>query len=289
MRTRLGIIGGTGVGAVEGLTDQRSISVETVWGKPSDEIIAGRIDNLEMFFLPRHGRGHFLLPSKVPYRANIAALKSLGVSDIISVSACGSFREDLSPGTMVIVDQIIDRTHKRNNTYFGNGCVGHVSMAKPTCGRLSAILGRVADDLGIGSVSGGTYLAMEGPQFSSLAESLIYKNSLDCSVIGMTAMPEAKLAREAEICYATLAMVTDYDCWHPEHGEVSIPEILKILKGNSDAAGSVLSALPALIGGKRTACDHGCDRALEFAVVTAPEARDPALVEKLRTIAGRVL
>ena len=225
----------------------------------------------------------------MPYRANIDALKRLGVTDVISVSACGSFREEMAPGDFVVVDQFIDRTFARDKTFFGPGLVGHVSVAHPTCPRLSAACVAAARDAGITVHDGGTYLAMEGPQFSSLAESRMYRESWGCDVIGMTNMPEAKLAREAELCYASVAMITDYDSWHPDHGEVDIAQIIATLTGNAGKAKALVSRLPTLLGKDRPPCPHGCDRALEYAILTAPDKRDPAMVEKLSAVAGRVL
>jgi 5'-methylthioadenosine phosphorylase len=225
----------------------------------------------------------------VPYRANIDALKRMGVTDVISVSACGSFREEMAPGDFVVVDQFIDRTFAREKTFFGPGLVGHVSVAHPTCPRLGAACVTAAIDAGITVHDGGTYLAMEGPQFSSLAESKMYRESWGCDVIGMTNMPEAKLAREAELCYASVAMITDYDSWHPDHGEVDIGQIIATLTGNAGKAMALVGRLPALLGTDRAPCPHGCDRALEYAILTAPDKRDPAMVEKLSAVAGRVL
>lgn len=290
MATRkLGVIGGSGLYAVDGLQDAEWNRVETPWGDPSDAVLCGTLDGLEVVFLPRHGRGHVHSPSDVPYRANIDALKRLGVTDVISVSACGSFREDMAPGDFVIVDQFIDRTFARAKSYFGSGCVAHVSMAHPVCGSLGAICATAARNAGVTVHEGGTYLAMEGPQFSTLAESHLYRDQWGCSVIGMTNMPEAKLAREAELCYASVAMVTDYDCWHPGHDAVEMNDIIRVLTGNADAARSMIKGLPALLGSHRAPCPQGCDTALEYALVTAPEARDPALVKKLDAVAGRML
>ena len=287
--TVLGIIGGSGVYDISGLDAAEWVKVETPWGTPSDEIFAGRLDGMKLAFLPRHGRGHRHSPTTVPYRANIDALKRLGVTDIISLSACGSFREEISPLDFVIVDQFIDRTFAREKSFFGQGCVGHVSVAHPTCARLSNACAETADRLGINVHMGGTYLAMEGPQFSSLAESKLYRESWNCDVIGMTNMPEAKLAREAEICYATVAMVTDYDSWHPEHGEVDVTEIIKILGKNSANAKNLVRNMPTVLGNQRQPCPCGCDRALEFAILTASDMRDPELMGKLEFVAGRVL
>ncbi|MGR3661911.1 MAG: S-methyl-5'-thioadenosine phosphorylase [Paracoccaceae bacterium] len=287
--TVIGVIGGSGVYEIEGLENSEWVSVDSPWGAPSDQILTGVLDGVKMAFLPRHGRGHVHSPSSVPYRANIDALKRLGVTDVISVSACGSFREEMAPGDFVLVDQFIDRTIAREKSFFGTGCVAHVSVAHPTCPRLSAACFEAAQAEGIKVHQGGTYLAMEGPQFSSLAESKMYREVWGCDVIGMTNMPEAKLAREAELCYASVAMITDYDSWHPDHGEVDVSEIIKTLTGNSSNAKGLIARLPALLGAEREFCPHGCDRALEFAVMTAPDARDAALVAKLDAVAGRVL
>lgn len=288
-QTKIGIIGGSGVYDIDGLTDPQWTSVNSPWGAPSDAILTGQLNGVDMAFLPRHGRGHIHSPTTVPYRANIDALKRLGVTDVISVSACGSFREQMAPGDFVIVDQFIDRTFAREKSFFGTGCVGHVSVAHPTCPRLSDACETAADDAGITVHRGGTYLAMEGPQFSSLAESKMYRESWGCDVIGMTNMPEAKLAREAELCYASVAMITDYDSWHPDHGEVDVTQIIATLTGNAGKARDLVRRLPVLLGSDRAPCPHGCDRALEFAILTAPDARDPALVAKLDAVAGRVL
>ncbi|WP_108483642.1 S-methyl-5'-thioadenosine phosphorylase [Oceaniglobus ichthyenteri] len=287
-QTMLGIIGGSGLYDIDGLTDAKWVTVTGPWGAPSDDILTGTLDGVAMAFLPRHGRGHVHSPSTVPYRANIDALKRLGVSDVISVSACGSFRENMAPGDFVIVDQFIDRTFAREKSFFGTGCVAHVSVAHPTCPRLGAACLQAARDQGVTVHDGGTYLAMEGPQFSSVAESKMYRE-WGCDVIGMTNMPEAKLAREAELCYASIAMITDYDSWHPDHGAVDITAILTTLQGNSANAKGLVARLPALLGGNRAPCPHGCDHALEYAIMTAPEKRDAALVGKLDAVAGRVL
>ena len=287
--TVIGIIGGSGVYDISGLQDATWQTAHSPWGKPSDDILTGTLDGVKMAFLPRHGRGHLHSPSTVPYRANIDALKRLGVTDVISVSACGSFREDMAPGDFVIVDQFIDRTFAREKSFFGTGCVAHVSIAYPTCPRLSDACEVAGKAAGIAVHRGGTYLAMEGPQFSTLAESKLYREVWNCDVIGMTNMPEAKLAREAELCYASVAMITDYDSWHPDHGEVDVTEIIKTLTGNADKARSLIAGLPALLGAERAPCEHGCDRALEYAIMTAPDARDPALMAKLDAVAGRVL
>jgi len=289
METMIGVIGGSGVYEIDGLEDARWQAVESPWGTPSDEILTGSLNGVKMAFLPRHGRGHVHSPSTVPYRANIDALKRLGVTDIISVSACGSFHVNMAPGDFVIVDQFIDRTFAREKSFFGTGCVGHVSVAHPTCGRLGAACLEAAKAAGVTVHNGGTYLAMEGPQFSSVAESKMYRESWGADVIGMTNMPEAKLAREAEMCYASIAMITDFDSWHPDHGAVDISEIIKVLTGNADKARTLVKGLPEQLGTARAACPHGCDHALEYAIMTAPEARDQALVAKLDAVAGRVL
>jgi len=289
MQTVIGVIGGSGVYDIDGLSDAEWKTVDSPWGAPSDQILTGTLDGVAMAFLPRHGRGHVHSPTTVPYRANIDALKRLGVTDVISVSACGSFREDMAPGDFVVVDQFIDRTLAREKSFFGTGCVAHVSVAHPTCPRLGAACVEAARAQGVKVHDGGTYLAMEGPQFSSLAESRLYREVWGCDVIGMTNMPEAKLAREAELCYASIAMITDYDSWHPDHGEVDVTEIIKTLQGNSANARGLVKRLPALLGGTREVCPHGCDRALEYAIMTAPDKRDPAVMRKLDAIAARML
>jgi 5'-methylthioadenosine phosphorylase len=289
MDTMIGVIGGSGLYEIDGLQDANWQTVDSPWGTPSDQILTGRLEGVSMAFLPRHGRGHVHSPSTVPYRANIDALKRIGVTDVISVSACGSFREEMVPGDFVVVDQFIDRTFAREKSFFGTGLVGHVSVAHPTCPRLGTACLEAGRAGGITMHDGGTYLAMEGPQFSSIAESKMYRESWGCDVIGMTNMPEAKLAREAELCYASVAMITDYDSWHPEHGAVDITEIIKTLGANSVNAKGLVARLPALLGADRAPCPHGCDRALEYALMTAPEKRDPALLAKLDAVAGRVL
>lgn len=287
--TMIGVIGGSGLYGIDGLGDARWQEVETPWGTPSDAILTGTLDGVAMAFLPRHGRGHVHSPSTVPYRANIDALKRLGVTDVISVSACGSFREEMAPGDFVLLDQYIDRTVARDASFFGAGCVGHVSLAHPTCPRLSEACQTAARDAGITVHAGGTYLAMEGPQFSTLAESRMYREVWGADVIGMTGMPEARLAREAELCYAAVAMITDYDSWHPDHGTVDISDIIATLGANADKGREMVRRLPALLGAGRMPCPHGCDRALDYAILTAPEKRDPTLVARLDAVAGRVL
>ena len=288
-KTKIAIIGGSGIYDIDGLVGATWTDVETPWGAPSDQVLTGTLNGVDMVFLPRHGRGHVYSPTTVPYRANIDALKRLGVTDVISVSACGSFRDEMAPGDFVIVDQFIDRTFAREKSFFATGCVAHVSVAHPTCPRLSAACVQAASDAGITVHNGGTYLAMEGPQFSSIAESKMYHESWGADVIGMTNMPEAKLAREAELCYASVAMITDYDSWHPEHGSVDITSIIATLQGNAGKARDLVGRLPALLGQDRDDCPHGCDKALEFAIMTAPDKRDPELIAKLDAIAGRVL
>ncbi|HEY1857915.1 S-methyl-5'-thioadenosine phosphorylase [Acidocella sp.] len=284
----IGIIGGSGLYNIEGLTETRWEKVETPWGAPSDELLIGQFGGIKTVFLPRHGRGHKISPSGLNYRANIDALKRVGVTDIISLSAVGSLKEELPPGHFVIVDQFIDRSFAREKSFFGTGCVAHVSMAHPTCPRLGDALETSARELGLPVTRGGTYLVMEGPQFSTLAESNLYR-SWGCDVIGMTNMPEAKLAREAEICYASVAMVTDYDCWHEDHDAVTVDAVIKVLLGNADKARNLVKTALPKVGGARGPCPAGCDRALEYALITAPEARDPAVLTKLQVVAGRVL
>ncbi len=289
MTTVIGVIGGSGVYEIDGLQNAQWRSIDSPFGAPSDQLLFGTLDGVQMVFLPRHGRGHVQTPSTVNYRANIDAMKRAGVTDVISVSACGSFRENMAPGDFVIVDQFIDRTFAREKSFFGPGCVAHVSVAHPTCPRLGAACATAARAQGVTMHDGGTYLAMEGPQFSTLAESKLYREVWGCDVIGMTNMPEAKLAREAELCYASVAMITDFDSWHPDHGEVDVTQIIATLMGNAAKAKAMVARLPDLLGAPREACPHGCDRALEFAILTQPGARDPAMVAKLDAVAGRVL
>ena len=289
MERVLGIIGGSGLYQIEGLEEATWQEVETPWGAPSDAILTGRLAGTRLAFLPRHGRGHVHSPTEVPYRANIDAMKRLGVTDIVALSACGSFREELAPGDFVLVDQFIDRTFAREKSFFGTGCVAHVSLGHPTCLRLSDLVAEAARAADITLHRGGTYLAMEGPQFSTLAESLMYRNVWNCDVIGMTNMPEAKLAREAEICYAPIAMVTDYDSWHEDHGAVDVTKIRDTLLGNADKGRALVRELPRLLTGSPAPCSEGCDRSLEHALLTAPAKRDPTLLAKLDAVAGRVL
>ena len=286
--TKLGIIGGSGLYDIPGFKGASWQAMDTPWGAPSDDILTGTLDGLDLCFLPRHGRGHVHSPTTVPYRANIHALKSLGVTDVVSLSACGSFREDRAPGDFVVVDQFIDRTFAREKSFFGTGCVAHVSLAHPTCARLSAACLAAGREAGITMHDGGTYLAMEGPQFSTVAESRMYK-AWGCEVIGMTNMPEAKLAREAELCYASVAMVTDYDSWHPGHDTVDISAIIATLSGNTEKARDLVAALPALLAGMRPSCPHGCDTALDNALMTAPDKRDPGLMARLAPLTDRAL
>jgi 5'-methylthioadenosine phosphorylase len=288
VQTMIGVIGGSGLYQIDGLEGASWVEVETPWGAPSDALLVGRLDGVPMAFLPRHGRGHGHAPGAVPYRANIDALKRLGCTDVISVSACGSFREQYAPGDFVVVDQFIDRTVGRPASFFGTGCVAHVSLAHPTCPRLGAACVAAARGEGITVHDGGTYLCIEGPQFSTLAESRLYR-SWGCDVIGMTNLPEARLAREAELCYAAVAMVTDYDCWHEDHGAVDVAQVVAVLAGNAAKARGLVARLPALLGRDRAPCPHGCDRALDHAILTAPERRDPALLARLDAVAGRVL
>lgn len=288
LKPRLGVLGGSGVYGIEGLVNQRWVRVDSSFGEASDELLLGDLNGQAMAFLPRHGRGHRISPSDINYRANIDALKRVGVTEIISVSAVGSLKEGLNPGTFVIVDQFIDRTFARDKSFFGTGLVAHVSMAHPVCARLGDHLERAAQALGIAVARGGTYLAMEGPQFSSLAESRLYR-SWGCDVIGMTNMPEAKLAREAELCYATVAMVTDFDCWHPDHDAVTVEAIVKVLLANAERARNLVKQVTPALQGDLSAGSCSCRSALQYALITAPEARDPAMLERLQAVAGRVL
>ena len=284
----LGIIGGSGIYDLPGLENAREEAIPSPWGEPSAAVRHGTIAGLPIVFLPRHDRGHRLSPSDINYRANIDVLKRAGVTDLISLSACGSFREELPPGTFVLVDQFIDRTYKRESSFFGKGCVAHVSMAHPVSPRLRTHLTTAAEAEGIAIARGGTYVCMEGPQFSSYAESMTYKGS-GYSVIGMTNMPEVKLAREAEICYATVAMVTDFDCWHPDHDAVTVQDIIRVLTSNADKAKALVARLARDFPREHEPCPVGSDRALDTALITAPEARDPELLKKLDAVAGRIL
>ena len=284
----LGIVGGTGLYDLEGLTDQHWRRIDSPFGKPSDELLFGRLGDQPIVFLPRHGRGHKIPPHEINFLANIDALKRAGATSLISVSAVGSLRAELPPGVFVMVDQFIDRTLRQPKTFFGTGLVAHVSMAHPTCRRLVDELASTAAELALPHQRGGTYLVMEGPQFSSLAESRMHIG-LGCDVIGMTNMPEAKLAREAELCYATVAMVTDFDCWHPDHDHVQVSDVIKVMHANSANAKRLVQQIVPRLAKLAIPCPHGCDRALEQAILTAPEARDPELVRRLDAVAGRVL
>jgi 5'-methylthioadenosine phosphorylase len=288
MANVIGVLGGSGVYDIDGLANASWQRFETPFGLPSDELLLGELDGQPMVFLPRHGRGHRIPPSEINYKANIAALKQAGVTDLISVSAVGSLREHLRPGMFVIIDQFVDRTFARTKSFFGTGLVAHVSMAHPVCNRLGEHLEVAARAAGIEVARGGTYLVMEGPQFSTLAESELYR-SWNCDVIGMTNMPEAKLAREAEMCYATVAMVTDYDCWHPHHDDVTVEAIVSVLLANADKARSLVRHVAPTAGADAAAQDCVCRRALDHALITAPEARDRELIKRLSGIAGRVL
>jgi len=284
----IGIIGGSGLYQIDGLVDAEWRRVDSPFGEPSDEFCFGALDGQPVVFLPRHGRGHKLPPSAIDFRANIDALKRCGVTDILSLSAVGSLREDLAPGDFVIVDQFFDRTFARQKSFFGPGCVAHVSMAHPVCRRIGDAIVRAAPNTGVGVKRGGTYIVIEGPQFSTLAESNLYR-AWGCDVIGMTNMPEAKLAREAEICYATVAMVTDYDCWHELHGAVTVTKILQVLHDNAARARALVRHAVPLLARHEATCPEGCQHALDNALITAPEDRDPALLARLDAVAGRVL
>ena len=284
----VGIIGGSGIYDLPGLGNVREQRIASPWGDPSGPLLIGEIAGLPVVFLSRHDQGHRLSPSDINYRANIDVLKRAGVTDLISLSACGSFKEELPPGTFVLVDQFVDRTYKRESSFFGKGLVAHVSMAHPVSPLLRAHLRAAAIAEGITAHWGGTYVCIEGSQFSTYAESMTYQQ-LGYSVIGMTNMPEAKLAREAEICYASVAMVTDFDCWHPDHDAVTVQEIIKVLVANADRAKGLVARLARNFPREHEACPIGSDRALDTALITAPEARDPELIKKLDAVAGRVL
>ena len=284
----LGVIGGSGLYEIDGLANVRWEKISGPWGEPSDELLFGDLDGVQLVFLPRHGRGHRHSPSTINYRANIDALKRAGVTDLISLSAVGSFREELPPGTFVIVDQFIDRTFAREKSFFGAGMVAHVSMAHPVNPRLGDWCARACENGDIPMQHGGTYLVMEGPQFSTLAESQLYRQ-WNCDVIGMTNMPEAKLAREAEIPYCTVAMVTDFDCWHPDHDNVDVDAVIRVLLDNADKARRLVRAVAARLTERPALCPSGDDRALDAALITHPDARDPAMLTKLDAVAGRAL
>ena len=284
----IGIIGGSGLYDIDGLTDRRWEAVDTPFGAPSDEILLGKLGGQQLAFLPRHGRGHATPPGEINFRANIDALKRIGATEILSLSAVGSLDEELEPGTFVLVDQFIDRTFRRIKTFFGTGLVAHVSMADPVCPRLGDALEEAAAGLDIETERGGTYVAIDGPQFSSRAESFLYRQ-WGAEVIGMTNMPEAKLAREAEMCYATVAMVTDYDCWHPGHDDVTVEAVIAVLQENAANARALVGAVVPSLAGRRSACPAGCHTVLDAALITPPEARDPELAARLDAVAGRVL
>ena len=284
----IGIIGGSGVYDIAELEKTEWRRVETPFGDPSDELLFGELDGQAMVFLPRHGRGHRVPPSELNFRANIDALKRAGVTEIISVSAVGSLREDLAPGTFVIVDQFIDRTFARAKSFFETGLVAHVSMADPVCSRLGNHLEAAARELALDVRRGGAYLVMEGPQFSTRAESELYR-AWGCDVIGMTNMPEAKLAREAEMCYATVAMVTDYDCWHDDHDHVTVEQVIQVLLENAEHARALIKQVAPKLSGRAAICEAGCHRALDTALITRPEARDPGVAARLDAVSGRVL
>ncbi|PIW27982.1 MAG: S-methyl-5'-thioadenosine phosphorylase [Rhodobacterales bacterium CG15_BIG_FIL_POST_REV_8_21_14_020_59_13] len=288
-RWKIGIIGGSGLYDLPGLEEVSSRSIETPWGSPSGALTSGQLNGVELVFLPRHGPGHRLPPHAINYRANIAALKMAGCTDILSISACGSLREDLPPGRFVVLGQYIDRTKARANSFFNAGCAAHVSMADPVCHRLSALAADAAEAAGAPVTRGGTYLAMEGPQFSTRAESALYR-SWGCDVIGMTNMPEARLAREAELPYAAIAMVTDYDSWKEGEAAVDVPAVLAVMKQNAGRARETIARLTDLVSDRlRTPSPQGIETGLDTALVTPPEARDPERVERLKAIAGRVL
>ncbi len=286
MQTMIGVIGGSGVYQIDGLEGASWVTVKSPCGRPSDQVLVGRLGGLPMAFVPRHGRGHVHTPSTVPYRANIDALKRLGCTDVIAVSAVGSLRADYAPGDFVVVNQYIDRTYARDPSFFGPGCVAHVGFAHPTCARLGQAV--IAAAAGLTLHLGGTYRAMEGPQFSTLAEQRLYRG-WGADVIGMTGLPEAKLAREAELCYASLAMITDFDCWHEGHGGVDVSMVIQTLANNSGRARALITTLPGQMNPVRAPCHCGCDRALDHAILTAPDRRDADLVAKLDAVAGRVL
>lgn len=284
----IGIIGGSGIYDIDGLTSKRWERIESPFGEPSDEFLFGELDGIQMVFLPRHGRGHVHSPSEINYRANIDAMKRVGVTDVVSVSAVGSLREHLQPGMFVIVDQFIDRTYLRKKSFFGTGCVAHVSLAHPVCSRLGDHIEAAAHESNICVVRGGTYLVMEGPQFSTLAESELYR-TWNCDVIGMTNMPEAKLAREAGLCYASVAMVTDYDCWHPGHDDVTVEQIVKVLGSNADKGRSLVKSVAPKIHEDPQGLNCSCKKSLEYALITAEEKREPEFVQRLSAVAGRLL
>ena len=284
----LGVIGGSGIYDLPGLEKVRQKTIRSPWGEPSSRLRVGEIAGTPVVFLSRHDKGHRLSPTDINYRANVDALKRAGVTDLVSLSACGSYKQELPPGTFVLVDQFVDRTFNRQTSFFGKGCVAHVSMAHPVSPLLQDRIASAAALEGIKMVRGGTYVCMEGPQFSTYAESVTYKG-LGYSVVGMTNLPEAKLAREAELCYATVAMVTDFDCWHPDHDAVTVQDIIAVLGANADKAKALVARLARDFPREHEPCPIGSDRALDTALITAPEARDKKLLKKLDAVAGRVL
>lgn len=284
----IGVIGGSGVYEIDGLTNTEWRQIVSPFGMPSDALLFGELDGQQIVFLPRHGRGHQVSPSGLNFRANIDAMKRAGVTEILSISAVGSLKEEYAPGHFVLVDQFIDRTFARQKTFFEEGCVAHVSMADPVCSRLGDHIAGALSNAGIEYTRGGTYMVMEGPQFSTRAESDLYR-SWGCDVIGMTNMPEAKLAREAEMCYATVAMVTDYDCWHEDHDDVTVEAVIKTVHDNADKARAMIKSVIPSLSGRTEACDVGCHTALDFAIITPPDARDPDAAAKLDAVAHRVL
>ncbi|MGO8918070.1 MAG: S-methyl-5'-thioadenosine phosphorylase [Stellaceae bacterium] len=284
----IGIIGGSGLYQIDGLVDIEWRRVPSPFGEPSDELCFGTLAGTRVVFLPRHGRGHRIPPSEINFRANIDALKRAGVTELISLSAVGSLKAELPPGTFVLVDQFIDRTFARAKSFFGTGLVAHVAFGHPVCARVGDALAASGAAAGIVLHRGGSYVCMEGPQFSTLAESNLHRG-WGCSVVGMTNMPEAKLAREAELCYATVAMVTDFDCWHPDHDHVTVEMIVGVLLANAERASALVKSVVPLLGQQRGRCPQGCQHALDNALITAPEARDPAVMAKLDAVAGRVL
>ena len=283
----LGIIGGSGIYEIEGVENGRWIKIPTPYGDPSDEIYTGSLNNIKVAFLPRHGRGHLYSPSTVPYQANLYAMKYLGVTDVLAISACGSLREDFKPGDFVIIDQFIDRTFMRKKTFFDGKCVAHVSVAEPVCSQLGSLAGEAMSALGIKHHLKGTYITMEGPQFSTKAESLLYKNGWGCDVIGMTNMPEAKLAREAEICYASIAMVTDFDCWHPDHDDVEVSDIIETLTSNASSAKDLIKKVTSILSSEKKTCSQGCNTALEHAIISHSDKITLAEKKRLGVVAKR--
>jgi 5'-methylthioadenosine phosphorylase len=288
MASVIGIIGGSGLYQIDGMSGVEWRPIKSSFGQPSDELCFGDIDGARVIFLPRHGRGHRIPPSEINFRANIDALKRAGATDIISLSAVGSFKEELAPGKFVVVNQFIDRTYARAKSFFGTGLVAHIGMGHPVCSRLGDAIEAAGTAHGISMHRGGTYLCIEGPQFSMLAESNLYRG-WGCDVIGMTNLPEAALAREAEMCYATVAMVTDFDVWHPDHDHVTIDIVVKAVEDNAGRAKNLIKSVIPVLSRHDGACPHGCRHALEHAIITPPEVRDPEMVKRLDAVAGRVL